>query len=147
VNENELTAKFEKICKNDKRFEFLHRETKQNPPNPHMDLEFIYYNVYVRAEAKYTVDSRNKSQNALSAFGSIIKGRSLSLADIKKSKEREVIYALTIDKETVSDYKNRYKKLLLKDWVQFGCLFDVMYVFIVSNDEINIVSWTNFYNN
>jgi hypothetical protein len=143
--EKDVVALFEKICNQDKKFEFIHKENSPNPADPHMDIEFIYDGMYIRAEAKHVnEDPRRQSQSALSLFGSILKGRHLSIADPNKSKNKEVVYALVLYDENSNKYKANYQKIDQKDWKKFGKEFEVYYIFLISNTEIKVVEWDKF---
>ena len=143
--EKDLVDLFEKICNQCKKFEFIHKESSPNPTNPHMDIEFIYDGMYIRAEAKHVNDdSRRQSQSALSLFGSILKGRNLSIADPMKSKNKEIVYALLLYDDNADKYKANYQQIHQQDWKKFGRAFEIHYVFLTSNTEIKVIEWNDF---
>ena len=145
MSENKLVSQFKKLCKKNINYDFIHMETLPNPPKQHMDVEFIYMNEYIRAEAKYVKNDANwKSQSALNIFGSILKGRNLPYANLKKQKGKEVKYALLLYYENTSDYKKIFQNISNEDWKQFGVNFEVSYVFIVSDKSIKVNKWNHF---
>lgn len=145
MKEKDLVNQFEALSELADEYEFLHKETAPNPAVSHMDIEFIYDNKYVRAEAKHSEDYRNQSQSALSVFGSILKGRNLPLAKPQKVEGREIVYALVLHQSLVNVYKGTFSKISESDWKTFGEQYELEYVFVVSDEELNVCSWNAFY--
>lgn len=139
--EKDLVNQFQALCGVTEGYRFLHKETFPNPRVAHMDIEFIYDNKYVRAEAKHVEDVRNQSQSALSIFGSILKGRNLPHVDPLESQGREVVYGLVLHISLLSVYRNVFKKISEQDWMEFGRRFDVDYIFVVSDKGLSVSSW------
>lgn len=144
MNEKGLVELFKKNSDNSKIFELLHTEKAPNPKIQHMDVEFLYNDFYIRGEAKYTDDTRQKSQSAIKVFGAILKGRNMPLANPKKSEDKEIKYALIFHKNHREQYRKRFLEISLIDLLLFGRNFELNFVFLVSDSKIEVEKWSDF---
>jgi hypothetical protein len=99
-----------------------------------MDVELILDNVeYVRLEAKVGSDVRQRSQQALRIFGSILKGRSLQVA---QPSPLPVLYGVVIPDSEAEKFRQIWSRINLCDWNDFGNRYDVKYVIHVGETMI-----------
>lgn len=139
MSEKELVNLFVKQSKNFS-IKVLHFET--NSKSKHMDCEFIYEGLYVRAEAKVFNDTRNSSQNFIKIFGGILKGRSLPIYDT--TNKLPVVYAVLIDDTQFEMFTNRTStSITSNDWLDFGNMYDAKYIFTV-NEKTGDIQYANW---
>lgn len=136
-----MTQLFVDLATIDSNFDIIHHG-KPNQSD-HMDLEFYYKREYIRAEAKCRDDNRNNSQNALSLFGSLMKGFNLAFAD-QNASNTTVKYAAMLYRPYLNKYKDIFKTIEISDWNLFGNTFNVKYIFIISHTDIQVVDWEDF---
>ncbi|MDD4069951.1 MAG: hypothetical protein PHF05_05810 [Candidatus Izemoplasmatales bacterium] len=149
MDEKDLLYQFKKILVNNYRIEETNIFISENNKSTNMDFNIVnrLTNTCICLEAKTFNDMRSNSNNYLSLFGKILKGRKIREKSKDISNMDYYEYGFLFHHNNINRIKTYFGIINRDDWIIFCKTYDLKYIYIVNENGFDLFKAIDFIDN